>query len=154
MRLDVKGQDSPSPFKVPDLTPQGAFDAVVDRLFDGKGRSHSAGACEYRTSDGNNCAAGALLSEQALDALDDNGANSSDWTSVVDYFEDLGFIVPEWARERANVIVSLQYVHDEGDHWQDGSINELGVDAMRDVAQQHNLNTDHLAAVAAKRGLS
>lgn len=107
-------------------TNQGAFDMVVRRLFDGKGRAvNSDGSCVYRGSGGNKCAVGCLIPNKY-------------------YYEEMeGATVGAFTIVGGNVSVDLlsrlQDIHDDSCCW-DGK-TFIAVDVLYDVAEQYELKT-------------
>lgn len=114
-------------FKLNVSTDQEAFDKVFEHLATMPGRAVNplTGACQYRTVDGNRCAVGALIDDDAIGAV-----VCSVRTMIRDGNLDTCVV-------DIHLLQELQIVHDRRDYWVDDKF----------------VAWDNLSCIAAKFGL-
>ena len=118
-------------------TNQGAFDMIVRRLYNGKGRAFANNKCLYRAPDGNKCAVGCLITDSTYNP----SMESSSASYVLARFDYSGNV-------NSDMLDELQLLHDEK-YWWDG--NEfVGSDRLYELAKRYNLNTKTLDKFAKK----
>lgn len=114
------------------MTPQQIFDTVATHLFaQGKQALRDDGIhCAYRGQNGTKCAVGCLIS-------DDQYFKGIEGHDVCGVLADYSFECPDWFRQERYLLVDLQDVHDDEDHW--GGPEALSI-ALQRVARIHNLS--------------
>ena len=111
-------------------TNQGAFDRACRRLFDGTGRavSNNTLSCMYRSPDGNKCVVGDMLPNKYYSPE----FETMSWSGIKIFYN--GTI-------NNSLLSELQGIHDAGSFWYGNKINDRGVQSLRDIAAQYDLNT-------------
>lgn len=112
-------------------TEQEIFDTVVEHLMKQGKRSIVPGetTCVYRGPDGLKCAVGVLIADDEYDPEIERNC----WSAVA---HGHGFTTQHY-----ELLDRLQEVHDEA---LAGNFREQALKRARDVAEEHNLNTDAL----------
>ena len=121
---------------------QEVFDAVVQRLRDGTGRSFdspldSGGACVYRDPKGNACAIGILIPEEKYDS----GWEGSTADDVLRGLHLLDFIHSDEPETHVgNTLAVLQGIHDDETSWApDGTFSPQGERRLKTAATRYGL---------------
>lgn len=119
---------------------QQAFDKMVARLRDGKGRAtvidDETGyyTCVYRDHHGIPCVAGVLLD-------DDHPAANPEYRKVVnELVREYPDETPSVIRDNLDFIIAMQVRHDDSDNWTGNDFNQTGEEELAEIASRYNLN--------------
>ena len=112
------------------MTNQEAFEKVVARLTDGRGRAmNEHRACMYRAPSGLPCAVGCLIPDEEY-------RKDLEGSSIM----ALGNLtLPSLAGLDLYMLAAVQAVHDGYQYWIGKTLNESGIKALQNIAWQYNL---------------
>lgn len=115
---------------------QEAFDTMVERLADGKGRAQQgiSSICQYRTPSGNRCVVGALLTEDEAIKADQIGGSASNIQPVF----------PRLIGIDADLMMSMQGLHDNLNNW--SGLEFIAWASVRGIGRAFGLNTKKVPA--------